>query len=371
MKTIIPEFKYKADKHTVIENADFSVLDKMYAGRKAFYGDFHAHAATGGTSDGKTTLDEWKREMDKLGMDFVGILDHRQVRHMYLTEFDPKYFLYGTEPAAIITDEPMLDFHYLMIFEDRDTLRDVILPKNSKYEFTGGTEGHFQYKKYERAEFENDIIKLVSENGGTIVFAHPKLLMTSDNPEDYVLRGCRNMETIYSVDDNDALCEHTVEYYKLWCGVLANGHRICTTATSDCHGAPKNEGVNTVYTTERLGCRFVEKLKTGDLNAGFIGIKMCITDDANTAPVGGDINYSEELRILIKIDDVHSLKFDKNEAYRVDVISSEGLAYTAPLTIPFALSLKPEKRDFYRVEVIRERDGSPCAIGNPIWLNLG
>ena len=101
MKHIIPGLVFAPDVHTVIDNADFSMLDALYAGRTVCYGDYHAHSNSGGMSDGKTTPKEWLVAMEKLGIDFIGLMDHQQVRHMYLPEFDPAHFIYGTEPAAI------------------------------------------------------------------------------------------------------------------------------------------------------------------------------------------------------------------------------------------------------------------------------
>lgn len=36
--------------------ADIAFLDKAYEGRAAYHGEFHDHADTGGTSDGKQNL---------------------------------------------------------------------------------------------------------------------------------------------------------------------------------------------------------------------------------------------------------------------------------------------------------------------------
>jgi len=362
MKTIIPDFEYSPDTHAVVENPDFSVLDAMYNGRKAYYGDYHAHAATGGTSDGKTTLEDWKTAMDELKIDFVGIMDHRQVRHQYLDEFDPTYFIYGSEPAALITD-PKSSFHYLMLFGERDTLEKKILEVFPEYQFTGGIEGHFIYNKHSRERF-SEITRAVVGAGGAFVHAHPKQVMTSDDPDEYIFAEHTAIETIYSYSDREALCDETIANYKLWRSMLDMGRRIYNTATSDCHGAPKNDGVNTVYATEKHCSQFVKQLRAGDLNAGFIGIKMCI----GGKPVGSEVEYSDDLELHIKVDDCHPLRYQPDETYRVDVISSRGLAYSAPLTVPFSLALKVQRRKFYRVEIIRESDGSPAAIGNPIWV---
>ena len=128
MKHIIPNFVFPADAHTMVEQADFSQLDALYAGREACYGDYHAHSKSGGTSDGQTTPEQWLVAMKELKMDFLGLMDHRQVRHMYLDAFDPKYFIYGTEPAGHWTN-PDLSCHYLMIFKERETLEKEILEK--------------------------------------------------------------------------------------------------------------------------------------------------------------------------------------------------------------------------------------------------
>jgi hypothetical protein len=84
--------------------ADLTRLDAVYAGRKPYYGDLHDHAATGGRSDGHCTLDEWKTGMAELKMDFATIVDHKQVRHMYLDQWDPTMFIGGTEAATWIED---------------------------------------------------------------------------------------------------------------------------------------------------------------------------------------------------------------------------------------------------------------------------
>ena len=79
-------------------------LAALYEGRRAFYGELHDHAASGGTADGKRILDHWKGAMEALGLDFAAILDHKQVRHMYLPEWEDGVFVGGTEPGTAITD---------------------------------------------------------------------------------------------------------------------------------------------------------------------------------------------------------------------------------------------------------------------------
>ena len=86
-------------------------------------------------------------------------------------------------------------------------------------------------------------------------------------------------------------------------------------------------------------------------------------------PMGGTIPYADDLTLCLRVTDGHPTRFGDPTEYRVDIFSDEGLAYSAPLTsLPFTCAIKAEKRRFYRVEVIREEDGSPAAIGNPIWI---
>ena len=74
---------------------EINQINGIYNGRRAYQGDMHNHGATGGTSDGKCTLEQWKIDLERLGMDFVAILDHKQVRHMYLPEWDDSIFIGG------------------------------------------------------------------------------------------------------------------------------------------------------------------------------------------------------------------------------------------------------------------------------------
>ena len=361
MKTIIPDFEYTADPHTLLDDADFSPLDRLYEGRSVVYGDFHAHSDSGGTSDGHTTPEEWLVYMDKLHIDFVGLMDHRQVRHQYLDCFDPARFLYGTEPAGGIAELNAYP-HYLMIFPQRDCL-ERILERFPEYEFTGGVEGHFKYKKYTRSRFM-EIVAAVLEEGGAFVHAHPRQVLRSENYYDYYFGEHTAIETIYAESGDSQLNEHTIDNYKLWREMLDAGLKVYNTATSDCHGEPKSTGINTLYVAERICAAYVDRLRAGDVNAGYIGIKMSIGD----TPTGGDAAYAEDKALLLRADDVHPINYDPNEAYRVDIITDRGLAYSAPFTIGFKAALKLEPRKFYRAEIIRESDGAPAAIGNPIWV---
>ena len=80
----------------MITEQEITRLENLYRGCRAYHGELHDHSASGGTSDGKCTLAEWTEEMAKLHMDFAAILDHRQVRHMYLPEWKDGLFIGGS-----------------------------------------------------------------------------------------------------------------------------------------------------------------------------------------------------------------------------------------------------------------------------------
>lgn len=361
MKHII-DCKFKKDTHAVIETTDFSALDQLYMGRVARYGDYHAHSNSGGTSDGTTLPTEWLQAKHTLKIDFVGLMDHRQVRHQYLPEFDPRFFLYGSEPAGKWI-EPALSCHYLMIFQKRESLERVLHQFPDEFQFTGGVEGHFAYIAMPRERFLA-IKDAVLAEGGAFVNAHPKQQIKSDDINDFYFGDGTAIEIIYTDSYSDQMNPHTQANYKLWLDMLAAGMRVYNTATADAHYAPKNSGVNTVYVREPICAEYVQRLRDGDLNSGYVGIKMCL----DSHPTGAIVPYKRGRKLQIKIEDVHELLFDPDKKYRVDVHTDRGIAYSAPLTMPFSLTLGAKKRRFYRVEVLREEDGGPAAIGNPIFI---
>lgn len=359
---ISPDIQFSPDPHTIMEHADFSALEALYGGKKAYYGDYHSHSASGGFSDGRTTQEEWLEHMKRLEMDFTGLLDHRQVRHMYLPSFDPEYFLYGTEPGALWTDRN-LPFHYLMIVPEPECLIRVMEAFPDVFEFTGGTEGTYKDTKTTEKRFR-EVVKAVEAEGGVVVHPHPKQVMQSDDPMDYCFGDHPVIETIYTCDVHSLLNIDTEQAYHLFMDMLDKGCKVINTASEDCHRIPANMALNTVYTSRKHGRAFFDCLRSGDLTAGFMGIKMCIGDTC----VGGTAPYSPGSTLLLEVNDAHRQNFDPNDTYRLDLLSDQGLVWSGPITLPFRLAVKAEDRRFYRAVVIRESDNAPAAIGNPIWL---
>ena len=111
---------------------DIELISAAYDGRTVFHGDLHNHADTGGTSDGKRSLEHWKGALEALHMDFAAILDHRQVRHMYLPEWEDGLFICGSEPGTEIIDIDPANAYYnadavnvvSLMFETLFTLND-------------------------------------------------------------------------------------------------------------------------------------------------------------------------------------------------------------------------------------------------------
>ena len=70
-------------------------LEELYAGRKAYFGDLHNHGASTERSDGLRPQSHWKGAMEALKLDFVALLDHGQVEHMYLPDWEDGVFVGG------------------------------------------------------------------------------------------------------------------------------------------------------------------------------------------------------------------------------------------------------------------------------------
>ena len=359
---ISEDIRFADDRHTVVAQPDFSVLDALYQGRTLCFGDYHVHSDSGGKSDGKTTPEQWLRAMEELKIDFVGLMDHKQVRHMYLDSFDTARFLCGTEPAGKWLD-PELNFHYLMIVPERECLVRVLEKFPDVFEFTGGTEGTFVYNRIEKARFQ-EVFRAVQAEGGVVVHAHPKQVMESEEAMDYWFGDGMVMEIIYAIATSEVLNRDTVNNYKLWLQLLERGCRPIQTATSDCHTQPDNAALNAVYVPQKEGKTYVEYLRKGDLNAGFLGIKMAI----DQYPVGAVVKYRPGRQLQISLEDIHPAHARAAERYRLDVLTDRGMAYSGEFQLPFRVALEVQDRRFYRVVVIRCSDGVPAAIGNPIWL---
>ena len=339
---------------------DIDHIIQAYAGRRAYQGDMHNHGATGGKSDGKSTLEQWKNDLAALDMDFVAILDHKQVRHMYLPEWDDSIFIGGTEPSTIIKEctASKRELHYNMLFSDPEQLQGL-LGEFEEFKFEGGAEGFFSYCAYPRARF-CEIIESVLSRGGFFVYPHPKQYVNSDDPLEYWFRDGIGLEVFY----HDMRNSWTADNYKLWTDLLKLGKRIFACSGEDGHNVARDTALTTFYAEEKKSACYIKYMRRGDFTCGSVGVRMCMGDTL----MGGSCNFGGK-RLAVAIDDFHRSVKNPDHEYRIDILNSDGVVFSDKISAyePSFFALDAEDTDFYRVEVFDETENLRIAIGNPIW----
>ncbi len=335
-------------------------LLSLYKNTHVFHGELHDHSASGGTSDGKCDLAHWNEAMSSLKMDFAAILDHRQIRHMYLPEWEQGSFIPGTEPGTTISDADARNghMHYNILLPERDAL-EKLLNEFPEYEFTGGTEGHFIYPHFTRARF-SELIDAVLRHGGFFVHPHPRQVMDADDPTQYWFRDETGIEVFYMGYDS----EHTVKNYALWCDLLKAGKRVFACAGGDWHAEPQNTCLTTIYAEDKTPEALLKQLRKGNFACGQTGIRMCMGDTA----MGGVCDF-ENQTLTVCVSDFHESVKKETHTYRLDLLNDKGVVKSVPVFMDqctFA-SVEAENCAFYRAEVFDETDNIRIAIGNPIW----
>lgn len=353
------------DPHELAEEGDFAQLEALYSGRYAFHGDMHTHTDSGGTSDGATPLAEFVQQLKALNLDFAAVVDHRQMRHMFLPEWDDTRLICGTEPGTVIVEEGReprsSQMHYVMLFQHPTDLARV-LAAFPEFDYTGGLEGHFSYPTFTPARLA-ELARFVRGLGGAFSHAHPKQLMASDNPLDFYFSDAVMLETINA----DANSYGTAQNLKLWDTVLRMGKRVHTVGCSDTHGAATDRALTTVYARERKGAAYLREIREGDCAAGAVGMKMAIAG----ARMGGSLPYRDGLALTIELNDFFAPAFMKDTVYALKVYTDRGLAYATEFSgcTPQRLAVAVKRRSYYRAEVTNESDGFIVGISNPIWLD--
>ena len=344
-------------------------LNRLYEGRVPFHGELHDHADTGGTSDGGKPLSHWRGALDALKMDFAAILDHQQVRHMYLPEWEDGLFLCGTEPGTDILDSQATfkETHYNMLFENPEILQEL-LHEFPEFEFTGGREGHFIYPNFTRARF-CELIDAVKAKGGLFVIPHPKQCMRSEYPLDYWYRDWTGLEVIYKdYRDPRPGKDYSNQDYQLWLTLLGMGKRIWACAGGDWHNVCVDTALTTLYATERTNKAMMKPLRAGDFTAGGVGIRMCIGDTV----CGGECEIANK-RLVVSVGDLHESLYIRGHRYRVDIFNDRGIVASREyacdeLKEPVYLAVDTDGcSDFYRAEVQDITSNYRIAVGNPIW----
>lgn len=353
------------DPHTPMQGVSFSVLDQLYAGRQRFYGDFHCHSNSGGTSDGKTPIEEYLDGMLQMQLDFAAIVDHRQMRHFFLPCWNQQYMICGTEPGTIFTDVDKPNYakklDYTMIFPDKTGLKQV-LDHFPGFGFTGTPEeGSFPYYHMPRTTFL-DLAAFVYSIGGLLSHAHPRQMMYSDDPLDYYFGDHVPLETVHVAADNYA----THQNRQLWLTLLKMGKRVRTHGSSDSHGPVSNKGLTAVYAETHDSSAIFQVVRSGDCTAGGVAMQMCIDD----TPMGSVTAYAPGKTLYIRVEDFHPAHRLENTVFCMKVYTEKGLAYAREFDCsqPQELALAVENRMYYRVEITNESDGRLVALSNPIWL---
>ncbi len=352
------------DPHLVVKDTDFTTLDMLYANRLPYHGDFHTHTNSGGTSDGNTPLAEFIEQFKGLGLDFAAIVDHKQMRHFFLPEWDETFCICGTEPGLTLSDRPGIDgkLHYTMIFPDKTGMAKVF-EQFPEFEFTGTPEeGHYIYYKFDTKRFM-ELGEYIWSIGGLMSHAHPRQVMVSDDPMDYYFGEQVAIETVH--DDVNSFSSQ--QNRDLWVQLLKLGKRVRTHGSSDTHREAKNSALTTVYASRHHSTDIFNTIRSGNCTAGAVGIKMCI----DNCVMGGHLPYRDGQKLLVKLDDFFPAHKKDNTVYCLRVYTDQGLAYASEFSgeMPQELAIEVKKRAYYRVEITNESDHLIVALSNPIWLD--
>ena len=347
-----------ADPHTPI-SAD-AALEQLYGGKAPRYCDFHCHSNSGGTSDGKTPLENYIAGMDALDVDCVAIVDHKQMRHYFLPAWNDRRMICGSEPSARLEGRDS-SFDYTMIFPDKTGLAQV-MGAFPEFQFTGTWDGHFCYPRFTPERFL-ELGEYIYSIGGLLSHAHPMQLPGTGKPEDYFFSEHLAFETVHG----DVNAFSTRQNHDLWVKILGLGKRLRTHGSSDSHGPVSNRGLTTVYTQENFSTEIFNAIRSGNCSAGGVGIQMAIGD----VPMGGAAPHTEGLQLAIRVADFHPAHWLPDTVYALKVYTEKGLACAVEFdgTKPVTLTLPVKQRLFYRCEVVNESDGLPVAYSNPIWLD--
>ena len=350
----------RGDDNMTATERDISHINALYAGRQVYFGELHDHAATGGTSDGKCSLAHWRGALKALNMDFAAILDHRQVRHMYLPEWKDGLFICGTEPGTVIEDSgaEFAGMHYNMIFPSPQPL-EALLAEFPEFAFTGGEEGHFVYPNFTRERF-GALIDAVRAHGGFFVHPHPKKMMHSDNPLDYWFRDETGLEVIYRSADSD----YTAANYTLWTSLLSLGKRVWATAGGDWHKCAHDGALTAIYAEAYTNVAFLPHLRVGDFSCGGVGFWMCVGDTR----MGGKCDFSGK-RLILRVGEFHRSLRNPEHRYRLDLLDDRGIVCSTDISCdaPTYLALDAQPCAFYRAEVVDVTRNLRIALSNPIW----
>ena len=365
-------------------DADIALLDTLYKGRKAYFGDMHNHSDSGGRSDGHIKLKDWPSEVltPKL-MDFAVIVDHKQSEHMRLPEWDETLFVGGSEAGTNISD-PSLEqnnMHYNMIFTDPDKL-DQYVKSHSEYNYRldrdaefadrhpalkTGTDWYcFSYPSFAPDRFRERMAEIY-ELGGFYVQVHPLFnsYIKSVDPLGYWYADYSGFE-VYTSTSHDYTPAHEamIKAKATWVELLNLGKIVFATCGSDDHRDSSVDSLTTLYAAEKHSTAYLERMRVGDFTAGPVGIRMAMGD----VITGGQTDFAGK-RLVISVADWHSMARKEGSKYRLDIYNEKGLVGSIDLdgTEPAYFAIDAEDCKYYRAEVWDVTNDYWFAVGNPIW----
>ena len=154
--------------------------------------------------------------------------------------------------------------------------------------------------------------------------------------------------------------------YDCWVTLINAGKRLWATAGSDAHSClPFTWSLSTLYAAEKNNEGYFAQMKTGNLTAGPVGIRIAV-GDAQTGSAG---DFSGK-RVVIAVGDFHPLVVDQSHNYRVDVYNSSGLLLSQEISSSqmnyFAFDADATQR-YYRANVYDVTDDKLLAVGNPVF----
>ena len=401
------------------QKSDVDALLSVYGDRVIKFGELHNHTSAGPTADGWQSLATWKEEMQKLGLSFAAIVDHKQVAHMYhkdwltqATEDCDVVFIGGSEPGTSILDSKaeQKSLHYNMLVNDPRKLLEIVHnnPKfcirSAKYEdfnwnpsygctnkagaydpadYANDPTGILQtwtYPKFTTAEF-GELADTIYEAGGLLVHVHPKYssYLVSDDPLDYFFGQVMGVE-VFTCDrfGRSPNYEHNDAAYVLWADLLNAGKHAIATGGCDNHRMPSPYAMNAVYATKLPSSdEYMGYVHSGDVAPGWVGIRMAM----GQTPMGGTTKFAGK-RLVFSVGEMYQNayaleingEFDPcyspDHTYVVQLITDGGVVWEQeldPAKMNYYALDADDAAKFYRVVVWDMTQGYRCGIGNPIW----
>ena len=356
---------------TAAEQTDIEALLAAYGDRVVRYGELHNHSSSGPRADGNKSIAEIKAEMERLGIDFYTLVDHRQSTHMYDEAWDTSMFIGGSETSSKIADRPAGKNgpHYNLVFADAAKFEQFIADFDKCYYYADQPEKGVTFNLYDMTMEElREMSAVMREYGGMLVHVHPKYIsyIVSDDPLDYYFGEYTGIEIMTTGSSGyDASHIRNQDAYKLWRDLLDLGKKVYSTHGNDNHRLPNINSLSAIYTSEKDADEYMERLMTGDFAPGWVGIRMTVGDTM----MGGTTNF-EGQRLVFSAGDMFAAKYDATHEYVIRLYDDGGLLMESALDPTgmsyYAIDTDPEAR-FYRVEVFDLTLNQYVAVGNPIW----